>query len=241
MDFSRALICTFIVLLFHNSYALDTQVFSVYNTEMEVHSNNSIDINKKLKIKNIYDVGIIPADIEIEIGSKEAINILFVDAYDVYGNRIKSRVKEYNDATIVILDVDYPILPGFEHEFYVNYTLQYEPKGIFFKSLSLPIGDSSIPIEKGTFRISLPKGHSFTYVDASINHTELSKNEIVWRVDDEFSKQIVEFEYSKVPINVGNLKGSQIFWISINGVLLIILIFIIRMEVKKAMNEPDDK
>ena len=66
-----------------------------------------------------------------------SIDVLNVSAYDRFGNEIRSQVRQTQGFSVIILDVYYPLLPGFEYEFNLNYVLSYNPSGIFFKSLSI--------------------------------------------------------------------------------------------------------
>jgi len=50
----------------------------------------------------------------------------------------------------------------------------------------------------------------------------------------------VSFEYSYLPIMIGNLKGSYVFWIAINIILLLILVYEIKKEIKRIRSEYAD-
>lgn len=217
------------------------EVFSKYDTTMTIDPNNLIFVNKTLVLKNVYEVGIVPGQIEFKIGrgtqgSVSGIDIINVSASDRFGNEIRSQVRETQGFSIIILDIFYPLLPGFEYEFYLNYELEYDPSGIFFKSLNIPIRESTIPIEKGLFTVNLPNNYYFTYIDDGGTNTSIMGNTGTWDIRNNLPEQI-EFEYSYLPIKIGDFQGSYVFWITINLLLVIFLIYEVRREIRRVRQE----
>jgi len=127
-----------LVFIFIFSTFAAVEVFSEYKTTLTINNDNTVLLNKTLKLKNVYDVGIVPGQIEFKVGrgidgSIDNLEVKDVVAIDRFGNVIKSQLRNTNDYSIIILDVYYPLLPGFEYEFNLVYTLAYKPGGIFFK------------------------------------------------------------------------------------------------------------
>lgn len=214
------------------------EVFSNYDTILKVNSDNTIEINKSLTLKNVYDVGIVPGQIEFKIGrgiegSVSNLEVKDLIAKDSYGNEIKTQLRTTNDFSVIILDIYYPLLPGFEYDFNLYYKLSYQPGGIFFKSLQIPLRESTIPIEKGEFIVQLPENYYFTYLESEGKNATINKNIALWEIKDDLPNSVI-FEYSYLPISIGQFKGSYVFWISVNILLLLILIFEIKREIKKA-------
>ncbi|MCA9459081.1 MAG: hypothetical protein KC589_04085 [Nanoarchaeota archaeon] len=237
----RLIFGTILFLFSLNLVYSSIEVFSNYNTELKVNSNNSIDIVKDLTIKNVYDVGIVPGQIEFKVGkgtegSIGNIDISNVWAEDSFGNEIKSSVRKTKDYTVIILEVYYPLLPGFEYNFDLFYTLSYEPGGIFFKSLEIPLRESTIPIEQGSFKVILPENYHFTYLSSEGENSTIEGNQASWKIKDNLPNS-VSFEYSYIPIRFGSFKGSYSFWIIVNVLLLLILIFEIRREIKRVRKQ----
>lgn len=213
------------------------EVFSNYDTILIINNDNTININRSLTLKNVYDVGIVPGQIEFKVakgvdGSVDNLVIMNVSAVDKFGKEIKTQVREMQDYSVIILDVYYPLLPGFEYEFDLNYKLSYKPGGIFFKSLNIPIRESTIPIEKGKFEVVLPESYHFTYFGKDDGGVEVEGNVANWEIKDNYPKSIV-FEYSYLPIKFRNFKGSYTFWITVNLLLLLVLFFEVKKEIKK--------
>ncbi len=214
------------------------EVFSNYDTTLQVFKNNTIVISKDLTLKNVYDVGIVPGQIEFKLakgteGSVGNVDVLNVKAVDRFGKEIKNQVRKTADHTIIVLDVYYPLLPGFEYTFDLEYTLSFEPGGIFFKSLQIPLRESTIPIQQGDFKVILPDNYYFTHLDSGGSNFSIDGNTAEWKIKNDLP-HYVTFEYSYLPIRIFGLKGSYVFWISINMLLILILFIEIRRELKKA-------
>ena len=239
------IILFFLLTVFSFSYA-SVEVFSKYDTTMKITSSNTIEVNKSMALKNVYEVGIVPGQIEFKIGSGTEgsvgnIAITNIFAYDEFGNEIRATLRETSTFSTIILDVFYPLLPGFEYHFDLNYELMYEPGGIFFKSLNIPIRESTIPIEDGNFKIILPERYHFTFTDSdSPRYPEFKQNNIiVWDIKDDVPSSIT-FEYSYLPIKLGNFKGSYVFWITLNLLLFVFLIYEVRKELKRYREEENE-
>ena len=217
------------------------EVFSKYNTILTVNNDNTIEVNKSLNLKNVYDVGIVPGQIEFKIGkgtegSIGNIDIVDVMAVDRFGTEIKSSVRKTKDFSVIILDVYYPLLPGFEYSFDLYYKLSYEPGGIFFKSLQIPLRESTIPIEEGEFSVVLPENFHFTFIDTEGKEANIESNVATWDIKDNHPKSVA-FEYSYIPLRLGSLKGSYVFWILVNVLLLLFLVYEVRKEIKRIRME----
>lgn len=228
-----------IVLIFMSNFVYsNVEVFSNYDTIVTINSDNFISVNKTLTLKNVYSVGIVPGQIEFKVakgidGSLSNIEIQNVSAVDQYGKEIKTRVRNTDKYSVIIVDVYYPLLPGFEYKFNLNYQLGYDPGGIFFKSLQIPLRESTIPIEKGEFKVVLPDNYYFTYLEENTDtKTTVEGNNAIWEIKDNLPNSIV-FEYSYLPISIGSFKGSYIFWIVVNIILLSILFIEVKREIKK--------
>ncbi len=234
----------FILFSFTSVYS-GVEVFSNYDTILNVNLNNTIEINKTLTLKNVYDVGIVPGQIEFKVGrgvdgSIDNIDITNVKAIDSFGNEIRSQLRVTKDFSVIILDVYYPLLPGFEYTFNLYYVMSYEPGGIFFKSLQIPLRESTIPIQSGTFKVVLPDNYYFTYLSSEGVDNEIEGNIAKWDIKNDLPKSVA-FEYSYLPIKLGEFKGSYVFWILINVLLLLFLIYEVRKEIKRVRAEYGEK
>ncbi len=236
-NIKKVLFVLFISLLFVNAAYSAVEVFTNYDTKIQINSNNTMDIQKNINLRNIHIVGIVPGRIEFKVGTGEKgsvsdLELSNVVALDRYGEPIRTQVFETNDAKIIALDIFTPILPGFEYIIDLSYTLSYDSSGLFFKNMEIPLKEqTSIEIQKGVFELSLPDNYYFTYISGNSSEQEVNDNVAKWSINKD-SPQSVRIEYSYLPINFGGIKGSYLFWITINIILLIILSFEIRKEFK---------
>lgn len=238
--FIKIVLGFFFVIIFSNVVFSTVEVFSNYDTVLQVQENKIL-INKTLTLKNVYDVGIVPGQIEFKIargedGSVNDLKVLNVSARDKFGKEIKTQVRDIDEYTAIILDVYYPLLPGFEYTFDLNYELSYKPGGLFYKSLNIPLRESTIPIKSGNFEVKLPNSYSFTYFGDNDVPNENSNNVAKWEIKDNMPNSII-FEYSWIPNPLKSFKGSYIFWGLVNLILLLLLFFEIKKEINRVRQE----
>ncbi len=238
----RSALIVFLVFFMISSIFGTVEVFSEYNTEIKLNSNQTIDVHKSILLQNIHTVGIVPGSIEFKISRKlnnsdSEIKLSNVRIYDRYNNSIKFKIVETADYNIIALDIFSPLLPGFEYKMDLYYTLEYESTGIFFKSLEIPVKEiSTVPIKSGTLTLELPQNYAFTYLSYESNLTVVSKNIRVWDVTENMP-EVIGFEYSYIPLKVGNIRGSLLFWIILDLILLTLLVLQFVKEIKKRREE----
>ncbi len=209
------------------------EIFSSYNTQIKINSDNTINVSKQIVLQNTQTVGIVPGQIEFKILTiNNNFKILNYFAKNKYGQNISSRLIKTKNYTTIMLSIFQPILPGFKYIINLNYKVSYEPSGFIFKKFQIPLKENvQIPIKSGTVEVELPKNVYFTYVDYVDNSTKVEKNKVIWKINDKMPDSTF-FEYSYLPLKVGNIQGSILFWIIIN---IILLIFLIR-EIRKSVN-----
>ena len=215
--------------------------FSKYYSKVEFLDDNIIRISKDMALRNNYDRAILPGQIEFRIGSgtlDSSTNIILenIEVQDQFGRDITYSYREFEDYSSIVLDIFYPLLPGFEYEFSLIYELEFEARGIFFKSLEIPLKESSIPIEDGTFEVILPRNNYFTFLGELDAFATINRNVGVWELEDNLPNS-VEFEYSFIPIRTPWLRGSYAFWVLINLLMFGFLIVQIRKEINRVKAE----
>lgn len=242
---SLIIFLTFISFIFTIQIAYANEItgesFSKYYSKVEFIDSETIRITKNLTLKNNYDKSILPGQIEFRVGSgtldsATSINLSNIKAVGENNRNISYTYREFEDYSSLILDVYYPLLSGFEYDFQLEYELKLESGGIFFKNLQIPLKDSSIPIEEGTFEVILPKNNYFTYAGELDEYATINGNRGIWDLQNNFPNT-VEFEYSIIPIRTSWMRGSYLFWILINVAMFMFLVYQIRKEVIKVRNE----
>lgn len=212
------------------------EVFSDYDTTIKIESDNKINVNKHIILRNIHTVGIVPGQLEFKVDLGDSDDLVFLqDTLKItnqYGNEISYKIFNSGTEYVIVLNIIQPLLPGFEYTINIDYDLQFNTKGFLFKSLMVPLKENlTVPIWGGDFILELPENRYFTYVDFS-NYTKLDDRSISISLDDK-TPATLGFEYSFIPINVFDMRGSYVFWVVINMILIIILFFEIRREVKR--------
>lgn len=233
--FKWILISFLTLFLISNSFSV-AEVFSRYDTNVIFNSDDTINVKKSLALKNIHTTGFVPGPIEFKILKNDNIQLL-EDSLKITkadGSNIKYQLVKTSDHYSILFNIYMPILPGFEYPFNIEYTLLQDPKGFMFKNIQVPLKEVvEIPILSGSYKITLPDDKYFTYVSYSDNLSSINGNVGMWDIKSDKVPNLLEFEYSKLPLNIFNFKGSLLFWISINLILFIILLFEVRKEVKR--------
>jgi len=222
----------------------NVEVFSKYNTYITVNKNYTFDVHKEIFLRNIHDVGIVPGQVEFKIlGTKNSKNgkLTSYKVTNRYGDEIKSQTRETDTGSIILLDIFTPVLPGFEYKIDLKYTIEYESSGIFFKNIQLPLMEKTkIPIQTGIVEVTLPENYHITYIDYEDDKTILEDRKVTWEISKNVP-ELTSLEYSYIPIKVGWTKGSLVFWLTINLILIMILLVEIFNEVKKIKSQHGKK
>lgn len=209
------------------------EVFSNYDTTLNFIDDNKIEIQKSVTIRNIHKVGIVPGQIEFKIISDDNSIVLdekSLKIVDKYNKEKQHKLIKTKEGYTIITEIFMPILPGFEYNLNLYYTLEYDKKGIFFNNLRLPLNDAlDIPIWAGKYEINLPKNYKFTYISFDSNKTIKDQNKLIIDMKTE-NPEFLEIEYSYIPLNFTHFKGSYFFWIVINIILLFVLFLELRKE-----------
>lgn len=228
------LIFVYLIVL-NSSYSFSVEQFTKYDTTIIINEDDTITVEKIINLRNIHTVGIIPGQFEFQLNSASGnpLDIISYDVLDRYNNKISSQLIETKDKTAIILNLITPILPGFEQVIKLSYKIKYEPSGIFFKRVEMPLKESTrVPILDGEVRIEIPSGKSFTYISNSNQNVSVDSNSATFLVDQN-SPSTLEIEYSFLPLRVGNIPGSLLFWTIINIILILILAYEVKREVEK--------
>ena len=91
---------------------------------------------------------------------------------------------------------------------------------------------------KINFKITIPENYRFTYISFISNTSQIDKNTAFWKFDSENKMpETIAFEYSYIPLKIGDLRGSIAFWIIIDAILFLLLILDITRRVKNSRKE----
>ena len=126
-------------------------------------------------------------------------------------SRVITEIIELYGSKAVYSEVDYDTM---SKEGYSNF--------ILFSSLN-HITNAFNQLE---FKVVLPENYHFTFLQEPAEGMGLVQedNFVSWEIKNDLPNSIV-FEYSWIPLMLGDFKGSYVFWITINLFLLVILFF----------------
>jgi len=232
--FSKKLYSLFILSLlflfsvsFVNSSSL--LVFSNYDTNIVLNSDNTLLVSKTIVIKNIGTEGLVPGQIEFKLPNDNGdVKVLNYSVKDGNGGNIKNSIRNSNDKSVIQIEIFQPLLPGFSYTVKLDYTLTYNPSGVIFNKFQIPLKEPGrLKILNGKINLKVPKGKTLTYVDYKDNSTKITSNTASWKIGKNTPKSVF-FEYSYIPLKIANMAGSTVFWLFVNLVLILLLIREIR-------------
>lgn len=220
------------------------EMFDKYDTTINFLNDNTLSVSKNIVIQNTHTVGIVPGRVEFKI-NKDSDSLSFIDdslkVTNKYGINVKHKLIKTKNSFIIAVDIYTPILPGFKYNLNLDYKLNYNAHGFLFKSAVVPLKeDLSVPIKSGTLNLILEDNKKFTYLNYRDNSTILNKNKVTYNFNKN-TPSTLNFEYSLIPIDIFHFKGSYVFWISINILLLLLLFFELKKELQPRKNNKKSK
>jgi len=228
--------------IFSTTFA-SVEMINNFDTTVKFNSDNTLSISKHISIQNIHTVGIVPGRVKFKINKIDS-SIDFIDnslkVTNKYGSKVKHQLIKTKNYYIIAVDIYTPILPGFKYDLNLDYKLHFSPSGILFKSVQVPLKENiDAQIKSGTFKLILEDNKRFTYLSFKDKNTIINKNQVTYKINKD-TPNTLEFEYSLMPIDIFNFKGSYVFWITVNLLLIILLIIELRKELdpfKKRKNK----
>lgn len=215
--------------------AYTVEQFSSYDTTFTFLEKDVVEVDKKIFLRNLHSVGIVPGQMEFKLSTLEDSSF---EIYDLvvtnrYGQEIRSDLRTTSNSNSILIDIFTPILPGFEYHINLNYKIKFDSSGLLFKRVQLPlVEDSRVPILQGSVNVVLPSGNSVTYLDFKDENTVVNKNSIGFKLNENTPNSVL-IEYSMIPSGVGSIPGSLVFWLLVNIFLILILALEIRKELKQ--------
>jgi hypothetical protein len=219
-------ICIFflLIIIFSFSAVAEIVVFEEYKTTY-TFKDNTLFVEKNLKLKNVGASPIIPGEIHFKVSQSKGNDIIVpkINNFIVknkFDKTLDSRqIKTDKEMTLVFTIWD-PLLPRFHTDLTMTYEIDFKPSGLIFYDINIPEEKTTIPIRNSKTDFILPKKYSVTYApDAKL---ELKDNQKIVSWD---STSNLKFEYSVIPLPSFGFRMVNIFWFLVIVVLLIIFIF----------------
>ncbi|MBN2458501.1 hypothetical protein JXB31_05210 [Candidatus Woesearchaeota archaeon] len=210
-------------------------VFSNYETHTTL-SKDSLHIERVVTLKNVGANPIIPGELhfklhEIEKGNKIPSRITGFSAKNDYNTELKTRTIEGEEETDLVISVWEPVLPKFSYRITLEYDLMFKSKGFMFYELSVPVEETTIPIENNKHNLYLPKSNHVTYAPNAVLKT-VSRNGEEYKMVSWENRDDMFLEYSRLPLPKLGIKAVNIFW-GIVIVAMLVLTFLIHKKMKR--------
>jgi len=147
----------FMVILAGISEGQFARVITITNYAIEVEVNGEVHVKNTITVKNLINSPIVPGVGELRLQKKSPVKLLFlpipftertsaievknVKAYTKGGKRIPVRVVNEGEYTTIVYEIWYPIEPGREFTFVVEYDSdELAESGILFRTVAIPVG-----------------------------------------------------------------------------------------------------
>jgi len=209
---------------------------SNYETKISV-SDNKISFEKRVTLQNTGKNTIIPGELhfklyEITDNDERTIpKISNLVSTDLYNNDLSARVVSKKGEAEVVISAWQPILPQFDYDIILKYSIDFIPKGILFHNLNFPDEETTIPIISTKTIITLPSKYTISYAP---NATVTKGNGVTSAEWKNVREKTIE--YTLMPFIKTNIHGATIFWITLIIILSIPLLIILVGEILHRKN-----
>lgn len=204
---------------------------SNYETKISVE-DNKISFEKRVTLQNTGKNTIIPGELHFKLyeitdnDEKTIPKISNLVSTDLYNNDLSARIVSKKGEAEVVISAWQPILPQFEYDIVLKYSIDFKPKGILFHNLNFPDEETTIPITTTKTTITLPSKYTISYAP----NATVSKGNGVTSAEWKNVKEKT-IEYTAIPFVKTNIHGATIFWISLIVILSIPLLLILICEI----------
>ncbi len=209
----------------------DVVVFKDYTTK-SVLDKDLLHISRDITLENVGANPIIPGELHFKLhevikNQKIASVVHNLQAKNDFGTELKSRMIESKTETDLVVSVWEPVLPKFTYNVKMSYDLEFKTKGILFYEISVPLEETTIPIENQKQSLYIPAKYHVTYApDAVVSTVEEGGQK--YRVVQWENNEDMVVEYSLLPLPKLGIRSVNIFWIMLIVVLLASTFFIHR-------------
>ncbi len=216
----------FTVILAGISEGQFTRVITISNYNLEVDVGKSVHVKNTITVKNLINSPIVPGIGELRLQKRAPVKVLFlpipftekksaiavenVKAYTEDGRKIPVRVTDEGDYTTIVYEIWYPVEPGKEFTFVVEYdSEELAESGLLFRDISIPVGSD---MEIGSISASFNSSWKTVYTEKTPER--LPAGGIMFYTA----------EFSPLPLPQVGIKWSLLFWSII--LLLSVVMFI---------------
>ncbi len=232
------------------SAVINTESFSKYKVDIDIHEGGMAHITKTITIQNNINKPIVPGIAYIRVFKKKESRFLGLwttsvsnvplrvenlIVKDENNNILNSETKIEKNISTIVFSVWVPIPPRQNYTVRIEYdTRDLVETGILFSEVSYPLPASSIPIKHKEITVKLPPGTYLSYSTAKA----IRNGRLVWQAGPNDKGQITaDLEYTKIPFIALPVHGSLVFWLI---VLVIVIIYLVGFDnIKKVIKKPE--
>ncbi|MGM5482372.1 MAG: hypothetical protein ACQESF_02815 [Nanobdellota archaeon] len=214
MNFKFLIYVTLFMLFIQMSLA-EVVVFSDYSTQTTLQDDH-LHIHRELTLRNVGGNPIIPGELhfkihEMEGNKKVASSIRNFEVYNDYDMDMNSRKITGDRETDLVISIWEPVLPKFSYKIFMDYDIEFEPSGLLFYELVVPVEETTIPIKDSSNEIIVPEKYHITHApDAQVSKKTVNDdkvNSVNWE-----GKKPMAIEYSIIPLPRVGMKAVNLFW-----------------------------
>ncbi len=204
-------------------------VFKSYETRTAL-ADDRLQISRKIVLQNVGSNPIIPGELhfrlhEIRKGEKVASAVSLLQAQNDFDKKLNTRKLETAEETDIVVSVWEPVLPQFTYVVFLDYSLDFEPKGLLFYEITVPLEETTIPIKDQKQSLYLPNRYRVTYAPgAEVKLVEEDGKK--YRVVTWSNREDMTVEYTVIPLPKMGIRAVNVFWMVVILALLAATFFI---------------
>lgn len=138
-----------------SSQPIKVEEISDYKIYINITSDSDVEVKNEITLRNLIDKPLVPGIGEIRLQKSHPMKVGFISVpftevkekvkvKDVRGysgkTNINVRVEDEGDYTSIFYEIWQPIEPKGEYKFIIEYSADLIERGIFFKTLKMPVG-----------------------------------------------------------------------------------------------------
>ncbi len=207
----------------HAQAFVPIETFSNYDVSIQLLPSGDAKFTHRITIRNNdKDNPIVPgiAYLNVFNNTEKTLEIEDINTTLANGSRLVHFMQKQDEYYEIRFELWFPLGPQKEQEVIVEYTAKhFFPTNGLFRTIQFPVGDSTIPIEKGTISVSSPL--AITYAPDAVN----DNGRTIWQLGSIAPGQnkSIEFEIGEFPLPQLPIKGAYVFYALVAIVGLIVI------------------
>jgi len=216
-----------------SSQPIKVEEISDYKIYINITSDSDVEVKNEITLRNLIDKPLVPGIGEIRLQKSHPMKVGFISVpftevkekvkvKDVRGysgkTNINVRVEDEGDYTSIFYEIWQPIEPKGEYKFIIEYSADLIERGIFFKTLKMPVGSD---VDIRNLEIFVNSDWRLTYSEPEMDnswHASIPANHIAF----------FTAEFSVLPLPELPIRGYMVFWGAVIIALTVIAVVLWR-------------